>query len=126
METHKILIIDDDKKIRNLYRKLLLLEHYTVLEADSSHEATRVLMKEPDVSLVFLDINMPLFDGSVLYNLLRHFDRRIKVIVTSAYPLEDQKNRIRQADDYYDKSQGTEILLQKVRAALKEIPYVTS
>src|SRR5688572_23100418 len=102
--THKIMIVDDDKKIRNLYRKLLLLEQYNVLEAENSHAATRLLMKEQDVSLVLLDINMPLFDGSVLYNLLRRFDRRIKVIVTSAYPLEDQKNRIREADDYYDKS----------------------
>ncbi len=126
METHKILIVDDDKKIRNLYRKLFTLEHFTVLDAENSHAATRTLMKEQDISLVLLDINMPLFDGSVLYNLLRRFDRRIKVIVTSAYPLEDQKNRIREADDYYDKSQGTEVLLQKVRTALKEAPYVSS
>lgn len=123
---HKIMIVDDDKKIRNLYRKLLMLEQYEVLEAENSHAATRLLMKEPDVELVLLDINMPLFDGSVLYNLLRRFDRRIKVIVTSAYPLEDQKNRIREADDYYDKSQGTEVLLVKIKSALNEAPYVQS
>ena len=116
----KIMIVDDDKKIRNLYKKLLLLEHYFVLEAENSHAATRLLMKEQDVDLVLLDINMPLFDGSVLYNLLRRFDPKIKVIVTSAYPLDDQRNRIRAADDYYDKAQGTDVLVDKIRGALRE------
>jgi two-component system, OmpR family, response regulator ResD len=123
METsnRKILIVDDDKRIRSLYKKLLALENYPVLEADSSHAATRLLMKEPDVALVLLDINMPVFDGSVLYNLLRRFDSSIKIIVTSAYPLEDQKTRIQEADDYYDKSQGTEVLVEKIRHTLKGV-----
>ena len=121
MFTHKVLIVDDDKKIREMYGKLLSLEGFSVLEAESSHAATRcLLMNEHDISIVLLDIKMPLFDGSVLFNLLRRFDRRIRVIVTSAYPLEEQKNRVREADDYYDKSQSTDILVRKIHNVLKE------
>ena len=115
----KILVVDDEKKIRNLYRKLLTLEKYEVIEAEDSQSATHRLIDEQNVQLILLDINMPLIDGRVLYDLIRMYDPKIKVIVTSAYPLEDQKKKIVNADDYYDKAQGTEVLLEKVEHVLK-------
>ena len=114
----KILIVDDEKKARSLYKRLLASETYEVLEADGCEAASQILMEESDVELVLLDINMPMLDGGVLYRLVRMLDSRIKVIVMSAYPLQDQKDRIVRADDYFDKSQGIGVLLEKVRAVL--------
>lgn len=116
----KILVVDDERKIRNLYKKLLTLEHYEVIEAEDSQSATRSLLDETDIGLILLDINMPVMDGGILYNLIRRYDPKIKVIVTSAYPLEDQKKKIVEADDYYDKSYGTELLLEKVGSVMKK------
>ena len=46
---------------------------------------------------------------------------KIKVIVTSAYPLDDQKRLIVKADDYFDKSHGTELLLAKIKNLLSTV-----
>jgi CheY-like chemotaxis protein len=116
----KVLIVDDERKIRSLYNKLLTFENYEVIEAEDSQSATHFLISEKDIRLILLDINMPLIDGGTLYDLVRMYDRNIKIIVTSAYPLEDQKNKIVRADDYYDKSQATEILIEKVKNVFKE------
>ena len=118
----KILIVDDELKIRQIYKKLLLIEHYQVLEAEDCAAAAQFLIDDQDIELVLLDINMPELDGGVLYRLIRMLDPKVKVIVTSAYPLQDQKNRIERADDYFDKSQSILILIQKVKQVLSEKP----
>ena len=118
----KILIVDDELKIRQIYKKLLLLEHYQVLEAEDCATAAQFLIDNKNIELVLLDINMPTLDGGVLYRMIRMLDPRVKVIVTSAYPLPDQKNRIERADDYFEKSQSILILVQKVKQALSEKP----
>ena len=118
----KILIVDDELKIRQIYKKLLMFEHYQVLEAEDCSTAAQFLIDDKDIQLVLLDINMPVLDGGVLYRMIRMLDPRVKVIVTSAYPLQDQKNRIERADDYFDKSQSILILVQKVKQVLSEKP----
>ena len=116
----KILIVDDEMKIRQIYKKVLALEHYEMLEAEDCAAAAQFLIDNKDIQLVLLDINMPVLDGGVLYRMIRMLDPSVKVIVTSAYPLQDQKNRIERADDYFDKSQSILILVQKVNQALSE------
>lgn len=118
----KILVVDDERKIRQIYGKLLALEHYEVLEAEGCAAAARLLIEDQDIQLVLLDINMPVLDGGVLYRMIRMLDAKVKVIVTSAYPLQDQRARIERADDYYDKTQGTRVLIEKVRRVLSEKP----
>jgi hypothetical protein len=57
-------------------------------------------------------------DGTVLYEIIQVFCKKSKVIVTSVYPLEDQKKLIRGAADYYDKSDSLQILIRKVNRLL--------
>lgn len=114
----RILVVDDETKIRQIYKKLLVLENYEVVEAEDCSSAARKLVDDKNIQLVLLDINMPVLDGGVLYRMIRMLDPGVKVIVTSAYPMHDQKAIIEQADDYYDKSQGTHLLLQKIKQAL--------
>ncbi len=121
----KILVIDDDKNIRSIYKRLLGLENYQVFEAKDWEAATLMIADQKDLDLILLDINMPVVDGSALYDVIKIYDSRIKVIVTSVYPLEDQKRLILKADDYYDKSYGTEMLLEKIRNILKAQPQIT-
>ena len=111
----KILIVDDEKKVRDIYHKLLAFEKYQVLEAEDVPSATKLLVDDADIRLVLLDINIPQVDGGILFRLIRMLDEKIKVIVTSAYTLDDQKKIIVKADDYYDKTQGMDLLLEKVR-----------
>lgn len=114
----KILIVDDEKKIRKIYSRLLTAEGFEVIEKFNAMEASETLVREK-VDLVLLDIKMPEVDGSILYEVMQLFNRKARIIVTSVYPLDEQKRLIPEAVDYYDKSQGTDILLAKIKEALK-------
>lgn len=114
----KILVVDDEEKITRIYKRLLAPEGYEVFEAQDSHRATNLLITQGDMSLVLLDISMPRIDGAAFYEIAKQYNPEIKVIVTSVYPLEEQKRLIIRADDYYDKSQAVRILLSKVGRAL--------
>lgn len=113
----KILIIDDEERIRNIYRKLLIGEGYEVVEAPTASEANEILLRE-DINLILLDIKMPKVDGTIMYDVIKMFHKRSKVIVSSVYPLDEQRRIISAADDYYDKSQGAEALLAKIKRVL--------
>jgi DNA-binding response OmpR family regulator len=112
-----ILIVDDEKKILNVYGKILCKEGFNILKSANAQEAHEMLLKN-HIDLVLLDINMPKVDGSVLYELLEMFFKETKVLVASVYPLEDQKMLIKGAIDYYDKSDSLKVLIQKVKAVL--------
>ena len=112
-----ILVVDDEKKMRSLYRDTLEAEGYRVLEADSADHANEMLKRaEPD--LVLLDLRMPEVDGGTMYDVMQMFHRKVKVIVNSAFPVEEQKRRVRGAVDYNDKAEGPDKLLEKIRHAL--------
>jgi DNA-binding response OmpR family regulator len=110
----KILIVDDEERIRSVFVKIMQREGFDVIEAASAGEAYDLLL-ENSVDLILLDINMMNVDGTVLYEIAQVFCEKAKIIVSSVYPLEDQKKLIRGAADYYDKSDSLQILIRKVR-----------
>ncbi len=112
-----ILVVDDEEKIRSVYTKMLRREGFNVLDAADAEQANELLLKNI-VDLVLLDINMAEVDGTVLYDIAQTFHKKTRVIVASVYPVEDQKTLIIGAADYYDKSEGLQTLIQKVKTAL--------
>lgn len=114
-----ILVVDDEEQIRKIYGKVLTQAGFNVLEAASAVVANEVL-KNKSVDLILLDINMSGVDGTILGEIAQAFYRKTKIIVSSVYPLEDQKNLIKEATDYYDKSESMKILVHKVKEALHE------
>ena len=93
-------------------------EGFEVIERSNAMEASETLVREK-VDIVLLDINMPEVDGSILYEIMQLFHKRVKIIVTSVYPLDEQKRLIAEAADYYDKSQGIDILISKINKVLE-------
>jgi len=116
-----ILIVDDEEKIRSVFCKIMQRQGYHVIEAASAGEAYDLLLKNP-VDLVLLDINMMDVDGSVLYEIVRVFCGKSKIIVSSVYSLEDQKRLIKGAADYYDKSDSLQVLIRKVNRLMGKPP----
>ena len=114
----KALIADDEMKVRDVYKKLLAAESFTVLEAENGEQAGLTLLQHTDIELVLLDIRMPVVNGAALFDLIRLHNPRAKVIVTSVYPLDDQRRAIGNADAYHDKSEGTGILLSRIKSVL--------
>lgn len=111
-----ILIVDDEKYIRDIYKKIVSAccrSLFRILESDNAVDATGCIVKE-NIDAVLLDIRMSVVNGQQLYNAIRRWNPKIKVIVVSVYPIEQQKKMIPGADGYYDKSEGPIRLLEKV------------
>jgi two-component system response regulator ResD len=114
-----ILIADDEKRIRNIYRQVLSREGFCVLEAENAEAAYETLLETP-VDIVLLDINMPEVDGGILFKIIDTFIHRTKVIVASVYSIESQKTAVNGAADYYDKSDGISVLVEKIKACVTQ------
>lgn len=113
-----ILIVDDEIRIRHAYRIFLSHEGYRVLEAKNADAANEILKRYP-VDLVLLDLRMPQANGVMLYDVMQLFHQKVKVIITSVYPVEEQKKFVAGALDYFDKSHGLLELFSKIRTALE-------
>ncbi|PIP42436.1 MAG: hypothetical protein COX19_01175 [Desulfobacterales bacterium CG23_combo_of_CG06-09_8_20_14_all_51_8] len=109
-----ILVVDDEERIRSVFCKIFQREGFHVIEAACAADAYDLLLENP-ADLILLDINMMEVDGTILYDVVQLFRKEAKVIVTSVYPLEDQKRLIQGAEDYYDKSDSLGLLVQKVK-----------
>ena len=111
-----ILIFDDDENIRRTYRELLSSEGYLVRETSEPERAFHILETTP-IDLVLLDIRMPV-EGTMLKVVLRAWSAHLKIMIASVYSLDEQRRKIPDADAYFDKSQGIEILLSQIRKVL--------
>lgn len=113
----RVLVIDDELNIRNAYSRVLFNNGFDVLTASNATDANEILKREK-VDIILLDINMPEVDGTVLIELIRSFHKNIKVIVSSVYPIDEQKEMIQDADAYFDKSVGIDVLMEIVSSLL--------
>ena len=109
----KVLIIDDEDRIRDIYSRLFVQAGIIVRRAKDATEATNIMIRE-DIDLVLLDIKMSVVDGCTMFDVLREYDPNCKVIISSVYPVDKQRELIPWALDYYDKSDGPVSLLEKV------------
>lgn len=109
----KILIIDDEDRIRDIYCRLFVQAGIVVRRAKNAVEATNLMIRE-DMDLILLDLKMSVIDGRTMFDVIREYNPSQKVIVSSVYPVEKQRELIPSAVDYYDKSEGPVKLLEKV------------
>ena len=63
MDRLKILVVDDESRMRKLVRDFLVKGNYDVLEAGDGTEALDIFFQEKDIALVVLDVMMPKMDG---------------------------------------------------------------
>ena len=113
----RILVVEDEDRIRHIYTKFLTEEGFDVIETSNAVDAYDVLVRDK-VDLVLLDIKMPQIEGNLLYEILHSFHINNSVLVASVYPVEVQKRLVPGARDYYDKSHGIEVLLDKIKKIL--------
>ena len=114
----KVLVVEDEKKIRDLYKKLLKAEGLDVLEAENGEQATVILLQDKQIDLFLLDIQVPVVNGAAFFDAVKIFNPHAKVIISSVYPLEKQKSMVKGADDYFDKSEGMNVLMERVKKIL--------
>lgn len=113
----KILVIDDESNIREIYIRILVEDGFLVRQASDAKRAFNLMIRE-SMDLILLDIKMPEINGTTMMEVIKEFDPNLKVIVTSVYPVERQRQMIPGALNYHDKSQGLGSLLMKINEAL--------
>ena len=63
MESLKILVVDDEARMRKLVKDFLTIKGFTVIEAEDGEQAVDMFFKQKDISLIILDVMMPKMDG---------------------------------------------------------------
>jgi len=115
-----ILVVDDDKNTRLLFRAVLEDAGYTVLTATDGREALDVMDRE-HVDLVVLDIMMPNMDGYEFTKLLRESQNDLPILMVSAkqLPADKHKGFIVGTDDYMTKPIDDEEMIYRILALLR-------
>ena len=126
----KILLVEDDKSLREIYGVRLLAEGYDIVSAGDGEEALAMAIKERP-SLIVSDVMMPKISGFDMLDILRSTTetKDIKVIMMTALSSEDQRQRGERlgADRYLVKSQvGIEDVVRTVHEVLGDAPGVGS
>ena len=120
----KILVVDDEKNIRELISYNLSQEGYEILTAADGREAEE-MVEGKDVDLIILDLMLPEIDGFTLCRRLKSSDkfRQIPIIMLTARDEETDKvvGLELGADDYITKPFGTRELVARVRAVLRRV-----
>lgn len=115
----KILMVDDDDVLRRIYSRYLKEEGFEVLEASNGEQALLEFSKQK-FDVILLDIRMPISNGQMLIPALQQFHPHAKIIVSSCYDLDFQKEMIGDAEDYFNKSEGCRALVSRIRHVLSE------
>lgn len=126
----KILLVEDDKSLREIYGVRLLAEGYDIVSAGDGEEALAMAIKDrPD--LIVSDVMMPKISGFDMLDILRSTTetKDIKVIMMTALSSEEQRQRgvSLGADRYLVKSQvGIEDVVRTVHEVLADAPVTTA
>lgn len=125
----KILLVEDDKSLREIYGVRLLAEGYDIVSAGDGEEALAMAIKERP-QLIVSDVMMPKISGFDMLDILRSTTetKDIKVIMMTALSSEDQRARGEAlgADRYLVKSQvGIEDVVRTVHEVLADAPVAT-
>ena len=118
----KIMVVDDEDRIRKLVRDFLEKEQYTVLEAADGEEAMEIFYDNPDVAVVLLDVMMPKMDG---WQVLREIRETSKVPIIMLTARADERDELKGfelgVDEYIAKPFSPKILIARVEAILRRI-----
>ena len=126
MSIGRIVVVDDQPKIRRFMRATLVAEGYEVDEAKTGEEALESIREiRPD--LVVLDMNMPGMGGLEACRAIRR-DSNIAIIVLTVRNAEEDKVAALDAgaDDFVTKPFSTPELMARIRAALRRVPSAQS
>ena len=120
-----ILVVDDDKNTRRLFRAILESAGYTVSTAADGEKALD-LMDSEHIDLVVLDIMMPHMDGYEFTKALREVENNLPILMVSAKQLPEDKKKgfLVGTDDYMTKPIDEEEMLLRIKALLRRAKIV--
>lgn len=125
MEKIKILIVDDESRMRKLLRDFLEREGYQILEASDGIEAMDMFYADKNIDLIILDVMMPRMDGwQVCKEVREHSKVPIMMLTARAEEQNELKGFELGVDEYIAKPFSPKILVARVGALLKRVKNV--
>ena len=90
MNSLKILVVDDEARMRKLVKDFLIKKNYEVIEACDGEEAIELFVENKDISLIILDVMMPRMDGRETIKEIRKFSNVPVIMLTAKAEEEDE------------------------------------
>ena len=117
MEKLKILVVDDEERMRKLLQDFLKMKDYEVLLAGDGEEAIDIFFQKKDIALVILDVMMPKMDG---WEVLKTIREHSKVPVIMLTARSEESDELKGFDyEYISKPFSPKILVARVEALLR-------
>lgn len=127
MDKMKILVVDDESRMRKLVRDFLVKKDFDVLEAADGEAAVDTFYGERDISLVILDVMMPKMDG---WEVCREIRKNSKVPIIMLTAKSDERDELLGfelgVDEYISKPFSPKILTARVDAIIRRAYLVDS
>ncbi len=120
MDMVKILVVDDEERMRKLVRDFLTIKGYKVVEAVDGKEAIQIFSGEPSINLILLDVMMPVMDGFETLKQIRELSKVPVIMLTAKSEERDELQGFSLGvDEYVTKPFSPKILVARVEAILR-------
>lgn len=120
MDKIKILVVDDESRMRKLVKDFLAREGYVVLEASDGMEAMDLFYEDKEIGLVILDVMMPKMDGWQVCREIREHSKVPIIMLTARSEERDELQGFELGvDEYISKPFSPKILVARVEAILR-------
>ena len=126
MNKLKILVVDDESRMRKLVRDFLVKQNYEVMEAGDGSEALDIFFENQDIALIILDVMMPRMDGWQVCREVRNYSKVPIIMLTARTDERDELQGFQLGvDEYIAKPFSPKILVARVEAILRRTNQLT-
>ncbi len=120
MEQLKILVVDDEARMRKLVKDFLTVKGFRVIEAADGEEAVNLFLEQKDIALILLDVMMPKMDGWEVVKTIRKLSQVPIIMLTARGEERDELQGFDLGvDEYISKPFSPKILVARVEAILR-------
>ena len=120
MDKLKVLVVDDESRMRKLVKDFLLKSNYDVIEAEDGVQAVDIFFAQKDIALVVLDIMMPKMDGFQVCREIRSYSKVPIIMLTAKSDERDELQGFELGvDEYISKPFSPKILVARIEAILR-------
>lgn len=120
MDRLKILVVDDESRMRKLVRDFLVKAGYDVVEAGDGEEALDIFFRQKDIALLVLDVMMPKMDGWQVCREVRSYSKVPIIMLTARGDEQDELEGFKLGvDEYISKPFSPKILVARIEAILR-------
>lgn len=120
MDKLKILVVDDESRMRKLVKDFLVKKEFEVLEAENGEQAVDVFFENKDIALIILDVMMPKMDGWQVCREIRQYSKVPIIMLTAKSEEKDELLGFDLGvDEYISKPFSPKILVARVEAVLR-------